>query len=158
MKPRHRRLLLLAIGLCGVAAAVALVLSAFNESLVFYFSPSQVVVGEAPTSRSFRMGGLVREGSLRRAPGGLTAYFTITDTVHSVPVMYEGLLPDLFKEGRGCVAEGTLGPDGVFRADVVLAKHDENYMPIEAAQSIERAQRSSSGAGRSLVDDRSRQR
>jgi cytochrome c-type biogenesis protein CcmE len=152
MKPRHRRLALVVAGLCGVVAAVGLVLSAFNESLVFYVSPSQAVIGDAPASGSFRIGGLVEEGSLRRGPDGLTAYFTITDTVHRVPVVYAGLLPDLFKEGRGCVAQGTLGPDGVFRADLVLAKHDENYMPIEAAQSIERARRSSGGARKDVVD------
>jgi len=144
--------LLIMTGLCAVATAVGLALSAFNESLRFYFSPSQVVAGEAPSSRGFRVGGLVEDGSLRRGPDGLTAHFTITDTVHSIPVAYAGLLPDLFKEGRGCVAEGTLGPDGVFRADLVLAKHDENYMPIEAAQSIERAQRSSSGADTDVPD------
>ncbi len=131
MKPRHRRLALAGLGLCGVAAAVGLALSSFNESLVFYFTPSQVVAGEAPASRSFRIGGLVEEGSLRRGPDGLTAYFTLTDTVHRVPVVYAGPLPDLFKEGRGSVAQGTVGPDGVFRADDVLAKHDENYMPVD---------------------------
>jgi cytochrome c-type biogenesis protein CcmE len=152
MKPRHKRLALIGAGLCAVAAAVALVLSAFNESLVFYFSPSQVVAGEAPASKSFRIGGLVQEGSLRRDPEGLTAYFEITDTMHIVSVIYDGVLPDLFKEGRGCVAQGTVGPDGRFRAELVLAKHDENYMPIEAAQSIEDAQRALGAADHTLVD------
>jgi cytochrome c-type biogenesis protein CcmE len=152
MKPRHGRLVLLVAGLCGVVAAMGLVLSAFNESLVFYFSPSQVAIGQAPTSRSFRIGGLVEEGSLRKGADGLTARFAITDTVHSIPVVYAGLLPDLFKEGRGCVVQGTLGADGLFHADLVLAKHDENYMPVEAAQSIESATRSSSGVGKDVVD------
>lgn len=154
MKPRHRRLLLILAGLGGIAVAVGLMLSAFSESLVFYFSPSQVVAGEAPASRRFRIGGLVEEGSLQRGSDELTASFTITDTVHSVPIVYAGSLPDLFKEGRGCVVQGTLGPDGVFRAEQVLAKHDENYMPIEAAESIERARRSSTRAGRGLGADR----
>jgi cytochrome c-type biogenesis protein CcmE len=152
MKPRHRRLVFVAVVLCGVAAAVALVLSTFNENLTFFFSPSQFVAGEAPAGRSFRIGGLVQEGSLRRGTDGLTAYFTITDTVKSVRVMYVGILPDLFKEGRGCVAQGKVGADGVFRAEQVLAKHDENYMPVEAAQSIENAKRLSKRAGQTVVD------
>jgi cytochrome c-type biogenesis protein CcmE len=144
MKPRHKRLVFVVVALCGLATAVGLLLSAFNENLVFFFSPSQVVAGQAPVARSFRIGGLVQDGSLRRGENGVTAYFTITDTVHSVPVVYSGLLPDLFKEGRGCVAQGTLGPDGLFRAEQVLAKHDENYMPVEVAQAIE--------SGRARVD------
>jgi cytochrome c-type biogenesis protein CcmE len=143
MKTRHKRIALVILGLCGLAAAVALALSAFNENLVFFFSPSQVVAGQAPVARSFRIGGLVEKSSLRRGADGLTAYFTITDTVHSMPVVYAGMLPDLFKEGRGCVAQGTVGPDGLFHAELVLAKHDENYMPAEVAQSIESATRSS---------------
>ena len=151
MKPRHKRIAVVIVGLCGLATAAGLALSAFNENLVFFFSPSQVVSGEAPVARSFRVGGLVETGSLRRGADGLTAYFTITDTRHSIPVVYTGLLPDLFKEGRGCVAQGKAGPDGVFHAELVLAKHDENYMPVEAAQSIEDARRSSSRAGKSLL-------
>jgi len=152
MKPRHKRTALVVLGLCGVATAVWLALSTFNENLAFFFSPSQVVSGEAPVARTFRIGGLVEDGSLRRGADGLTAYFTITDTVHSVPVVYAGILPDLFKEGRGCVAQGKVGADGVFHAEQVLAKHDENYMPLEAAQSIEDAKRLSNGAGKTLVD------
>jgi cytochrome c-type biogenesis protein CcmE len=152
MKARHKRTVMVSLGLCGVATAVALVLSAFNANLVFFFSPSQVVAGEAPLARSFRVGGLVESGSLRRDPGGLAAHFTITDTVHSIPVVYAGILPDLFKEGRGCVAQGKVGADGVFRAELVLAKHDENYMPVEAAQSIEDARRSSNRAGKTVLD------
>jgi cytochrome c-type biogenesis protein CcmE len=150
MKARHKRIVVVILGLCGTAIAVALALSAFTDNLVFFFSPSQVEAGQAPVARSFRIGGLVEEGSLRRGADGLTAYFTITDTVHRVPVSYPGMLPDLFKEGRGCVAQGTVDAAGVFRAELVLAKHDENYLPIAAAQSIEEARRSSQRAGATL--------
>src|SRR5262245_32735928 len=118
------------LGLCGAASAIGLALSAFNDNLVFFFSPSQVAAGDAPVARSFRIGGLVEDGSLRRSEDGLAATFTITDTVHRIPVFYTGILPDLFKEGRGSVAQGRL-VDGMFRAELVLAKHDENYMPVE---------------------------
>jgi cytochrome c-type biogenesis protein CcmE len=151
MKPRHKRIGLVLLGLCSVVTAVGLALSAFNQNLMFFFTPSQVVAGEAPVARSFRVGGLVETGSLRRGADGLTAYFTITDTVHSVPIVYSGMLPDLFKEGRGCVAQGKVGSDGVFHAELVLAKHDENYMPVEAAQSLEDARRSSNKAGQTLI-------
>jgi cytochrome c-type biogenesis protein CcmE len=152
MTARHKRFAMVGLGLCGFATAVGLVLSAFNENLVFFFSPSQVVAGEAPLARSFRIGGLVEMGSLRRGADGLTAYFTITDTLHGIPVMYSGILPDLFKEGRGCVAQGKVGTDGIFRAEQVLAKHDENYMPVEAAQAIEDARRLSNRTGKTLLD------
>ena len=152
MKARHKRIAIVGLGLCGLATAVGLVLSAFNENLVFFFSPSQVLAGEAPIARSFRVGGLVERGSLKRGGDGLTAYFTITDTLHGIPVMYAGILPDLFKEGRGCVAQGKVGTDGVFRAELVLAKHDENYMPVEAAQSIEDARRLSNRIGKTILD------
>ena len=152
MKARHKRIAMVGLGLCGLATAVGLALSALNENLVFFFSPSQVVAGEAPIARSFRIGGLVERGSLRRGADGLTAHFTITDTLHGIPVMYAGILPDLFKEGRGCVAQGKVGTDGVFRAELVLAKHDENYMPVEAAQSIEDARRLSSRTGKTIVE------
>jgi cytochrome c-type biogenesis protein CcmE len=151
MKPRHKRIGLVVFGLCGLATAVGLALSAFNENLLFFFSPSQVVAGEATGARSVRVGGLVEVGSLRRGPDGLTEYFTITDTAHSLPIVYTGILPDLFKEGRGCVAQGKVGADGIFHAELVLAKHDENYMPVEAAQSIEQARRSSTRAGQTLI-------
>jgi cytochrome c-type biogenesis protein CcmE len=141
MKPRHRRLVLAVVALCGLTGAVALALSAFKENLVFFYTPSQVVAGEAPLTRSFRVGGLVERGSFQRDDSGVTAYFTITDTVHRVPVAYTGMLPDLFKEGRGSVAQGQLGADGVFRAQSVLAKHDETYMPAEAAMAIDDATR-----------------
>ena len=152
MKARHKRIALVVVGLCGLATAVGLALSAFNENLVFFFTPAQVVSGEAPVARTFRIGGLVEAGSLRRGADGLTAYFTNTDTVHTIPVIYAGILPELFKEGRGCVAQGKVDHDGVFHAELVLAKHDENYMPVEAAQSIEDARRLSNRAGKTLLD------
>lgn len=152
MKARHKRIALVVAGLCGLSTAVGLALSAFNENLVFFFSPSQVVSGDAPVARTFRIGGLVEAGSLRRGADGLTASFTITDTVHAIPVVYAGILPDLFKEGRGCVAQGKVDHAGIFHAELVLAKHDENYMPVEAAQSIEDARRSSNNAGKTLLD------
>lgn len=152
MKARNRRLSLAVLFLCGVTTAVGLTLTAFNKNLVFFFSPSQIASGEAPVARRLRVGGLVEAGSLRRGADGITASFTITDTVRTIPVIYSGILPDLFKEGRGCVAQGKLGSDGTFYADLVLAKHDENYMPIEAAQSIEDARRSAATAASSLVD------
>jgi cytochrome c-type biogenesis protein CcmE len=128
-----------AVGLAAIAVAAALVLDAFRNNLVFFFSPSQIVNKEAPASRVFRLGGLVQAGSLVRGVDGLTFRFTVTDTVTTIPVIYRGLLPDLFKEGRGCVAQGKLHSDGVFYADQVLAKHDENYMTPEAAKALEQA-------------------
>ncbi|WP_188588699.1 cytochrome c maturation protein CcmE, partial [Achromobacter denitrificans] len=114
--------------------------------LVFFFSPTQVMAKEAPASGSFRVGGLVEQGSLRREADGLTLRFVVTDTAHTVPVSYQGLLPDLFREGKGVVVAGKLGPDGVFRATEVLAKHDENYMPPEAADALKRAGAADAGA------------
>jgi cytochrome c-type biogenesis protein CcmE len=139
MKRRHRRLVFAAIGVAAIAVTTALVLRAFKENLVFFFTPSQIARKEAPLSRVFRLGGLVESGSLVRDADGLTFYFTVTDTISTTPVIYRGMLPDLFKEGRGCVAQGKLHPDGVFYADQVLAKHDENYMPPEAAKALEQA-------------------
>jgi len=141
MKPRHRRAIALGIGLAALGAATALVLNAFQSSLVFFLTPSQVAAGAAPTDRAFRIGGMVEAGSVRRAKDGLEVRFVVTDTARSIPVTYTGLLPDLFREGKGVVAQGRLGPDGVFRATEVLAKHDENYMPVEAAHALEQAQR-----------------
>jgi cytochrome c-type biogenesis protein CcmE len=141
MKPRHRRFAWIVAGLAAIGVAVALVLNAFNSNLVFFYSPSQVLANEAPRGRAFRIGGLVEDGSLKRDPGSLAISFVVTDTVRKVPVAYTGLLPDLFKEGKGVVAEGALGADGVFRATSVLAKHDENYMPPEAASAIEQAKK-----------------
>ncbi len=139
MKPRTKRALALLGALAALGIASALVLNAFQSNLVFFFSPSQVVANEAPRERSFRIGGLVEPGSLQREAQGLTVRFAVTDLAHAIPVSYTGLLPDLFKEGKGVVAQGKLGADGVFRAEQVLAKHDENYMPPEAAQALKNA-------------------
>jgi len=139
MKPRHKRLVLIVGGLAVLGVAAGLVLSAFQENLVFFYSPTQVVNAEAPQGKAFRIGGLVEQGSVKRQPDGLTVAFNVTDTAKVVPVVYTGILPDLFKEGKGVVAQGKLGPDGVFRAHEVLAKHDENYMPPEAAHAVEQA-------------------
>jgi cytochrome c-type biogenesis protein CcmE len=139
MKPRHKRALAIGVGLAALGVASALVLNAFNSNLVFFFSPTQVMAKEAPQGRSFRIGGLVEQGSIQREPQGLAIRFVVTDLAHKIPVTYTGLLPDLFKEGKGVVAQGKLGPDGVFRADQVLAKHDENYMPPEAAAALKNA-------------------
>ncbi len=136
MKPRHKKLALIGALLAAVGIAVALVLNAFQSNLVFFFSPSQVAAHEAPTARTFRIGGLVETGSLK--VDGTKVQFVITDTARTVPVRFEGILPDLFKEGKGVVAQGQLH-DGVFVAREVLAKHDENYMPPEAADALERA-------------------
>ena len=137
MKPRHKRLALVGGLLAAVGVAVALVLNAFQSNLVFFFSPSQVAANEAPSGRTFRVGGLVEPGSLE--VDGTHVRFVITDTAQTVPVRFEGILPDLFKEGKGVVAQGQLH-DGVFVAREVLAKHDENYMPPEAAEALQRAQ------------------
>jgi cytochrome c-type biogenesis protein CcmE len=136
MKPRHRRFAWIGAGVVLLGAATALVLSAFQSNLVFFFSPSDIVENRAPQGRAFRIGGMVEEKSLARAPDGLTVHFNVTDTAKTIPVVYTGILPDLFKEGKGVVAQGKIGPDGVFRATEVLAKHDENYMPPEAAAAI----------------------
>jgi cytochrome c-type biogenesis protein CcmE len=141
MKSRHKKLALIALVVVALGLAAVLVLNAFNSNLVFFFSPTQVANGEAPTDRAFRIGGLVEEGSIKREADGLTTRFVVTDTARTIPVTYSGILPDLFKEGKGVVAEGRLGPDGLFAASQVLAKHDENYMPPEAASAIEQAQK-----------------
>ena len=139
MKPRTKRAAIIVVGLAVLGIAATLVLNAFNSNLVFFFSPSQVFANEAPRDRSFRIGGLVEEGSIQREPQGLTIRFAVTDRAQKIPVTYTGLLPDLFKEGKGVVAQGKLGSDGIFRADQVLAKHDENYMPPEAAEALKNA-------------------
>lgn len=141
MKARHKKLLLIGIGLAGIGIIAALVLNAFRSNLVFFFTPTQIAQGEAPTGRAFRIGGLVEAGSVKRQPDGINVRFVVTDTAKSLPVIYQGILPDLFKEGKGVVAEGKLGPDGLFTATQVLAKHDENYMPPEAAHAVEQAQK-----------------
>lgn len=135
---QKKRLGLIAGGLIICGAAAALVFNAFEENLVFFFSPSQVAAHEAPEGRAFRIGGFVQEGSVQRQKDGVTVRFDVTDTVHTVPVTYKGSLPDLFKEGKGVVAQGKL-QNGVFVADQVLAKHDENYMPPEAEKAVQDA-------------------
>jgi cytochrome c-type biogenesis protein CcmE len=142
---------MLAGGLAAVAAATALVLTAFQQNLVFFFTPSQVAANEAPVDRVFRIGGMVADGSVKRQGDGLTVHFVVTDTARSIPVTYRGALPDLFREGKGVVAQGRLGPDGVFHASEVLAKHDENYMPPEAAHAVNKAHEASRRAAQTLV-------
>ena len=139
MKPRHKRIVAIVGGLAALGVAIALVLTAFQENLVFFFTPSQVAANEAPQGRTFRIGGMVETGSVKRS--GIEVRFVVTDTAKSIPVVYSGALPDLFREGKGVVAQGQLGTDGVFRAREVLAKHDENYMPPEAAHAVEKAQK-----------------
>ncbi len=141
MKPRHRRMAIIVASLAALGIAAALVLNAFQSNLVFFFSPSQVVANEAPRGKPFRIGGMVEAGSLKRENDGLTVRFRVTDTAQTIPVVYTGILPDLFKEGKGVVAQGRLGSGGVFEASEVLAKHDENYMPPDAAHAIEQAQK-----------------
>ena len=141
MKPRHKRIALIAGGLAALAIAAALILNAFQANLVFFFSPTQVLAKEAPQGKAFRIGGMVETGSLKRQSDGLTVRFNVTDTARTVPVVYTGILPDLFKEGKGVVAQGQLTPDGVFHATQILAKHDENYMPPEAAHAMEQAKK-----------------
>lgn len=139
MKTRHKRIAFILVGLAALGIAAGLVLNAFQNNLVFFFSPTQVAAKEAPLNRNFRIGGLVEDHSMKRDADGLTVRFMVTDTAKSIPVVYKGILPDLFKEGRGCVAEGKVGADGVFYANTVLAKHDENYMPPEAGKAIDAA-------------------
>ena len=138
MKPRHKRITAISGGIVALGIAAALVLAAFQKNLVFFFTPSQVAANEAPQGRTFRIGGMVVPGSLKRE--GVNVEFTVTDTAKSMRVTYRGQLPDLFREGKGVVAQGQLGADGMFRASEVLAKHDENYMPPEAADAVKRAQ------------------
>lgn len=141
MKPRHKRLAIVGCALAALAATTALVLNAFEDNLLFFFSPTQIYAKEAPLDRPFRIGGLVEAGSVKREADGLTVAFKVTDTAQVVPVTYKGILPDLFQEGKGVVARGRLDAEGVFRADQVLARHDENYMPPEAAHAVEQAKK-----------------
>jgi cytochrome c-type biogenesis protein CcmE len=138
MKSRHKRAAFIAGGLAAVGLAAYLVLNAFQSNLVFFFTPSQIAAGEAPKNRSFRVGGMVKAGSLQRE--NLTVNFVVTDTAREVKVSYTGILPDLFKEGKGVVAQGQLNDAGQFTASEVLAKHDENYMPPEAQHAMDQAQ------------------
>ncbi len=151
MKPRHKRFVFIGLGLVALGIATVLVLNAFQKNLVFFFTPTMVANGEAPQGQSFRIGGMVEDGSLVRDNDGLTVHFIVTDTAKRVPVTYKGILPDLFKEGKGAVAQGQLGVDGTFVASEVLAKHDENYMPPEAAEALAKAKASGAQEGKSLV-------
>ena len=139
MKPRHKRIAAIALGVVALGVATTLVLKALQQELVFFFTPSDIVANKAPQGRTFRIGGMVEEGSVKR--DGIEVRFVVTDTAKTIPVVYRGALPDLFREGKGVVAQGQLGADGVFQAREVLAKHDENYMPPEAAHAVEKAQK-----------------
>ncbi len=147
MKPRHKRIAIAAGVVAAVGVAAALVLNAFQSNLVFFYSPSQIASREAPSARTFRLGGLVEKGTLKR--DGTRATFVVTDTAKSIEVRYDGILPDLFKEGKGVVAQGQLQGD-VFVAREVLAKHDENYMPPEAAEALKRAQQGNAKLAESM--------
>lgn len=136
MKTRHKKFAFIALGLSAIGIATALILNAFQGNIVFFFSPSQIVAKEAPLERTFRLGGMVETGSLRRDDDGLTMRFVVTDMVNKINVVYKGIAPDLFREGKGVVAQGKLGENGVFQAAEVLAKHDENYMPPEVAKAL----------------------
>ena len=152
MKPRRKRLIFVLAGLGGIAVAAGLILNAFRDNMVFFYSPSDVLVAKkAPQGKSFRLGGLVQKGSLQHQGNGLTVRFVVTDLAQSMPVTYTGILPDLFKEGQGMVAQGKLGPDGVFHADEVLAKHDEKYMPPEVAKTLKKTPQDANGAAMNTV-------
>lgn len=146
LKARHKRFILIAIGLVLLGLAAKLILNAFQSNMVFFYTPTQVEKGEVPKNTGFRLGGLVLQDSLKREDDGLTVRFVITDTAKTVPVIYKGILPDLFKEGKGVVAQGKVGSDGLFVASEVLAKHDENYMPPEAAEALKRAKAQGTGS------------
>jgi cytochrome c-type biogenesis protein CcmE len=139
MKKRHKTLAAIAVGIIGISLATALMLTALRDNIAFFFSPTDVQAGQAPADRTFRLGGVVEDGSFSRGEG-TQVHFRITDTETSIPVIYEGILPDLFREGQGVVAQGRLGENSVFHASQVLAKHDETYMPPEAAEALERAE------------------
>ena len=139
MKPRHKKIALITASVGALSVAVLLVLNVFQSNLVFFFTPTQVAANEAPIGTSFRIGGLVEEGSVQRESDGTMINFAITDTSQVIKVAYQGILPDLFKEGKGVVAQGKIAENGIFYADEVLAKHDENYMPPEAASALEQA-------------------
>ena len=146
MTARQKRLMYIIAGLVGLSMAVGLVLYALKSNVSLYFTPTQVFNNEAPQGRSFRIGGLVEAGSVVREKDGLSVRFRITDTQKSLTVVYKGILPDLFKEGKGVVAQGKMEADGMMHADEVLAKHDENYMPPEAADAIKRAEAAKAAA------------
>jgi cytochrome c-type biogenesis protein CcmE len=151
MKSRHKRFALIGVALVLLGAASAFVLSAFRSNLVFFFSPTEVYAKEAPVGKNFRLGGMVEEGSVKKQNDGLTVQFAVTDLSQRIPVVYKGILPDLFREGKGVVAEGRLDSQGVFVANQVLAKHDENYMPPEAAEAMEKGKARNEQTAKSLV-------
>jgi cytochrome c-type biogenesis protein CcmE len=140
MKARSKRFMFVGLAIGGVGVAAALAITALQSNISYFFSPSQVLADEAPGDRVFRLGGLVEEGTIDRGADGLTVAFSVTDNAERVQVSYTGILPDLFGEGQGVVARGRLGPDGVFYAEEVLAKHDESYMPPEVADTLKTAQ------------------
>ena len=144
MKPRHKRAAIIVGGLAAVGIAAALVLNALNSNIALYVTPTEVAEGKAPKGQAFRIGGLVKDGSVKR--DNITVHFIVTDTVRDIPVAYTGILPDLFREGKGAVVQGKLGADGQFVASEVLANHDENYMPPEAKHAVDQAQQ----AGKTL--------
>ena len=141
MKPRHKRLILVLVALVLLGLGATFVLKAFRSNLVFFYTPTEVFAGHVPQGQAFRIGGMVLEDSLQRNEDGVTVRFAVTDTMENVPVQYTGILPDLFQEGKGVVAQGRMDKQGIFVADQVLAKHDENYMPPEAAEALERARK-----------------
>jgi cytochrome c-type biogenesis protein CcmE len=145
LKPRTKRAIWIAAGIGALGVATTLVLNAFQSNMVFYITPTQVAANEAPRDRAFRMGGLVETGSLVRDKDALTVRFKVTDTARTIPVVYTGILPDLFREGKGVIAQGQVGADGVFHATEILAKHDENYMPPAAADAVKQAQQKKGG-------------
>jgi cytochrome c-type biogenesis protein CcmE len=147
MTPRRKRLFVVLAILGGVAASVSLAVVASRENIMFYYDPSQIASGQAPLQKRFRIGGMVVKGSVSRKPGDLQVRFVLTDFAHQVPVEYTGVLPDLFREGQGIIAHGTMGPNGAFVADEVLAKHDEKYMPPEVAASLKQKSAAANTAG-----------
>jgi cytochrome c-type biogenesis protein CcmE len=154
MKRRHKRLAIVVGGLAALGIAATLVFNALQSNLVFFFTPTQVASKEAPLNRAFRIGGLVEAGSVKRQSDGRTVHFVVTDTAQSIPVVYQGLLPDLFREGKGVVTQGKLDGSGVFHATEVLAKHDENYMPVEADHAVKNAQAAAAKAAGTVVAPR----
>ncbi len=151
MKPRQKRFMFIAVGLAAIGLAVGLVLYSLKGNVNLYFTPSDVFDGKAPVGKSFRIGGLVEEGSIKREKDGLSVSFAITDTHKTIPVIYTGILPDLFKEGKGVVAQGRMEASGIMRAEEVLAKHDENYMPPEAMDAMNKAQAAKAAAASTPV-------
>ena len=147
MKPKRRRLYFVIAGMALLGVAAGLVLYAMNDTLVFFYSPSELLAKQVPPGRTLRIGGLVETGSVARDADGTTVHFRVTDTAKTVAVVYQGILPDLFREGQGVVAEGTMSQDGVFVAAEVLAKHDENYMPKEVVDALKKSGRWQEGAG-----------